>query len=374
MSSLSSLSSLSEMVSLKDMPNLVGGGGCSLDEFDSRRSKDLAKRIFDFNAKVGGGAGNPVNPFAATDNNIESVQARSSAITSMAISGGKSPENYEPAALMAPGAIRRTSSGSYQVGWSWEKTGGYPQKKWFSVGYKFAPLAAAYHAYPKWWLGIPSGCPYYQRYGYITTNGLVTNTPANANAAAAPAPATAPAPAAANQNAQPVPQQRTPAAATPDGDAAEDKKPGNGGGAANTGLGGGAIGGTVTMKGGPFGFGTEEKETTVTGGGQRFVRKDTLELAKNQADQLKVEITHPDLVPIYQNLEEICNGLNRFLFPMRSTTACGELLECMEKLYRYKVVDELGKHQVAYMKALINVCLTKIHCPEIVNDIEKMLN
>lgn len=128
------------------------------------------------------------------------------------------------------------------------------------------------------------------------------------------------------------------------------------------------------MKGGPFGFGTEEKETTVTGGGQRFVRKDTLELAKNQADQLKVEITHPDLVPIYQNLEEICNGLNRFLFPMRSTTACGELLECMEKLYRYKVVDELGKHQVAYMKALINVCLTKIHCPEIVNDIEKMLN
>jgi hypothetical protein len=373
MSSLSSLSSLSEMVSLKDMPNLVGGvGGCSLDEFDSKRSKDLAQRIFDFNAKVGGGSGNPVKPGdAARGNNIESVQARSSAITSMAISGGKSPENYEPAALMAPGAIRRTSSGSYQVGWSWEKTGGYPQKKWFSVGYKFAPLAAAYHAYPKWWLGIPSGCPYYQRYGYITTNGLVTNTPANANAAAAaPAPATAPAPAAANQNAQPVPQQRTPAAAnaTPQ----TPVVPGNGGGPG--GLDGGAIGGTVTMKGGPFGFGTEGQETTVTGGGQPFVRKPTLELAKNQADQLKVEITHPDLVPIHQNLEEICNGLNR-LFPIHSTTACGELLECMEKLYRCKVVDELGKHQVAYMKALINVCLRHIHkdCPPIATKIAAML-
>jgi hypothetical protein len=358
------------MVSLKDMPNLVGGGGgCSLDEFDPKRSKDLAQRIFDFNAKVGGGSGNPVKPGdAARGNNIESVQARSSAITSMAISGGASPEKYEPAALMAPGAIRRTNTGSYQVGWSWEKTG-YPQKKWFSVGYKFSPLAAAYNAYPKWWLGIPTGCPYYQRYGYITARGPVNNATANA-AAATPAPAPAPGasttaqPAAAQQTAT---QQTTPApanaSATPDG------------AAANTGLGGGAIGGTVTMKGGPFGFGTEEKETTVTGGGHMFTRQSTLELATDQANQLRVKITHSCLVRIHKQLTKIAKNMNGFI-PMRSTTACTKLLNCMEELYRCKVDHEQEKHQVAYMKALINVCLTKIHkdCPKIAQSIEEMLN
>lgn len=131
------------------------------------------------------------------------------------------------------------------------------------------------------------------------------------------------------------------------------------------------------MKGGPFGFGTDgqEKETTVTGG-QRFVRQSTLERAKNQADRLRVEITKPCLVRIHNQLRSIANGLNRFLFSMNRRTACTKLLNCMEELYRCKVDHEQEKHQVAYIKALINVCLTKIHkdCPKIAQSIEQMLN
>lgn len=174
-SSLSALS-MNEEYCTPEQINLSGGGVCALDEFDSKRSKDLAGKIWELNEEIAGGKGNPAQIDKKTiqaDDNIETVEARQGLIHRMALSGGQTPEKWEPAAIMSVGTQRRTKTGIYQVGWEFEpKNGGYPQKKWFPVSYSYASLPYRFSGvYDGWKYGIPSVCPLWKRYSYVCWNG-----------------------------------------------------------------------------------------------------------------------------------------------------------------------------------------------------------
>ena len=87
---LSSLSSLSSFCAPEETPApaIAGGGDCALEEFDSKRSKELSRSIWDYQKDVNGGKV-PTGQVAPDQlDNIESVQRRQQLIGSMAISGG----------------------------------------------------------------------------------------------------------------------------------------------------------------------------------------------------------------------------------------------------------------------------------------------
>ena len=348
-SSLSALS-MNEEYCTPEQINLSGGGVCALDEFDSKRSKDLAGKIWELNEEIAGGKGNPAQIDKKTiqaDDNIETVEARQGLIHRMALSGGQTPEKWEPAAIISVGTQRRTKTGIYQVGWEFEpKNGGYPQKKWFPVSYNYASLPYRFSGvYDGWKYGIPSVCPLWKRYSYVCWNGCCNKAKEEDKKK--------------NQKDTKDTQEQT--------DTSEQNK--NEGSMAALGGGG--------MYGGPFGYRGGQKDEPKKMELEFRMQMDFDE-AIEQANRLKIVITNTRLKELYRCYQKCSDELKQIdlktLNNQQKNTLCRQVLSCVEcarKLCR----QDAPKDQKMYLKSLFNVMVLQLQkaCPKVASEIMGIL-
>lgn len=297
-----------------------GNGPCGMNEFDSYRSKNLSKKLWQFNDKITGGIGNPsktdITRFG-TDDSMEAVQSRQNIINRFALSGGASPEEYEPACMFPCGTMRRTSTGQYQVGWDWDTNSNCPpKKKWFSVGYKFCEVKSPFSV-PNCNYGIPMACPPYRRFDYVSPYLATNNCPQKPEL---------------------------------NNDASASFKPVSGG-----------------LVGGPFGF-KQSKSTTALSGGELTFYTDPKDMCKaiKQANCLRVPVNNGCLKRIHESVGSCACSMNRWLFVPSSRKICTELIpifaEVKECEKQSTSNDQDFLKQLVYIKACINVCMLKSGC------------
>ena len=358
---LSSLSSLSSFCAPEETPApaITGGGDCALEEFDSKRSKELSQSIWEYQKQVNGGK---VTGQVAPDrlDNIESVQRRQQLIGSMAISGGASPEKYEAAALMPVGTQRRTTTGIYQVGWDWNPSSncGYPKKKWFPVTYRPTPLPLAFRMYKGCQWGIPSICPLRWRYGYLSPFGPVKEAPKKEDE---------------NKTAESTAAEESANKAAQNNAAEKPASVGGGYQARETPVevqpvhveGGG-------MHGGPFGNpGNTESNSASIGGGVKLVLHLDMQKAIAHANEhINFGKVNPCAQEIHDKVKWCAQNLTRW-FP-NPHKCCNTILQAIREL---KTCPN-GPHK-NYVKACINVCLLKLKeknkCKEIAGALRQAL-